>query len=379
MMRILFISNYSELYGANRSLLTIIDYFKSRGHEVTLMLPKHGGIEKVLEQKDIPFVIINCFTQLYYYKPQIKYLVLPFLVAQTYLRFSWIKEFASRFKPDLIYSNTSAENIGIKVARSLGVKHISHIREFMDLDHNARFIWGRKSKKIYINQSDGVIYVSNAVAYHVNMGESLNDWQKVIYNGVNTVSYDYSNKTLSEEINLGVVGILDPEKGQDLAIRIMPAMLTLYPKAKLHIWGDKEGVYKKSLYKLVSDLNITKNVFFHGFEQDADKIYSTMDILMMCSRCEGFGRVTIEAMQRAIPVLGYNSGGTSELVKDGINGYLFTTREECLEGLKKILSSEKEFNRIRKTAFDDARKNYTVDLYCSRVEAFVNAIVLKKS
>ena len=96
---------------------------------------------------------------------------------------------------------------------------------------------------------------------------------------------------------------------------------------------------------------------------------------MMCSRCEGFGRVTIEAMLRAIPVLGYNSGGTSELVKNGENGYLFMSPEQCVFGLKKILSSENEFNRIRKNAFDDAHMNYNVELYCSRVEEFINMIV----
>lgn len=36
---------------------------------------------------------------------------------------------------------------GIEVAKKLGVKHISHIREFMDLDHGAQFIMGKKVRK----------------------------------------------------------------------------------------------------------------------------------------------------------------------------------------------------------------------------------------
>lgn len=376
-MRILFISNYSDLYGANRSMLTIIEHFKKKGDEVALILPKHGNIEETLVQKNIKHVVISCFTQLYYYKPQLKYLALPFLAMHTYFQLSKIEKYVCSFEPDLIYSNTSAENLGIKIAKKNGIKHISHIREFMDLDHDARFVYGRKKKKDYINQSDGVIYVSNSVANHVNMGEPLKEWQRVIYNGVDTVDWEYSDKSIPEELNLGVVGIFDPEKGQDVAIGMMPSILMCYPKAKLHVWGDKEGKYKKRLYSMVNQMELEENVIFHGFEKNPNIIYKDMDILMMCSRSEGFGRVTVEAMQRAIPVLGYKSGGTSELVKDGFNGYSFLTQEDCVCGLKKMLSSEMEFNKLRKNAYDDARTNYTVDLYCSRVEAFVEMIMKK--
>ena len=376
-MRILFISNYSDLYGANRSMLTIIEHFKKKGDEVALILPKHGNIEEALMQKNIKYVVISCFTQLYYYKPQLKYLALPFLAMHTYFQLSKIEKYVCSFEPDLIYSNTSAENLGIKIAKKNGIKHISHIREFMDLDHDARFVYGRKKKKDYINQSDGVIYVSNSVANYVNMGEPLKEWQRVIYNGVDTVDWEYSDKSIPEELNLGVVGIFDPEKGQDVAIGMMPSILMCYPKAKLHVWGDKEGKYKKRLYSMVNQMELEENVIFHGFEKNPNIIYKDMDILMMCSRSEGFGRVTVEAMQRAIPVLGYKSGGTSELVKDGFNGYSFLTQEDCVCGLKKMLSSETEFNKLRKNAYDDARTNYTVDLYCSRVEAFVEMIMKK--
>lgn len=376
-MRILFISNYSDLYGANRSMLTIIEHFKKKGDEVALILPKHGNIEETLVQKNIKHVVISCFTQLYYYKPQLKYLALPFLAMHTYFQLSKIEKYVCSFEPDLIYSNTSAENLGIKIAKKNGIKHISHIREFMDLDHDARFVYGRKRKKKYINQSDGVIYVSNSVANYVNMGEPLKEWQRVIYDGVDTVDWEYSDKSIPEELNLGVVGIFDPEKGQDVAIGMMPSILMCYPKAKLHVWGDKEGKYKKRLYSMVNQMELEENVIFHGFEKNPNIIYKDMDILMMCSRSEGFGRVTVEAMQRAIPVLGYKSGGTSELVKDGFNGYSFLTQEDCVCGLKKMLSSETEFNKLRKNAYDDARTNYTVDLYCSRVEAFVEMIMKK--
>ena len=47
-MRILFISNYSDLYGANRSMMTIIEYLKRKGNDVFLILPEHGRNRQTL-------------------------------------------------------------------------------------------------------------------------------------------------------------------------------------------------------------------------------------------------------------------------------------------------------------------------------------------
>ena len=146
-MRILFIANYSELYGANRSMFTLINYLKSKGNDIYVILPEHGSFEMELKQKGIDYIVIHCFTQLYYYKLQLKYLLLPLLYIHAYLQLPKIKKVARSFAPDLIYSNTSAENLGIKVAKSLGIKHISHIREFMDLDYAANYIFRNKQKK----------------------------------------------------------------------------------------------------------------------------------------------------------------------------------------------------------------------------------------
>lgn len=374
-MRILFISNYSQLYGANRSMLSVIEHLKNVGNDVILILPEKGEICTELNKKGIVYHVETMFTQLFYYKPLLKYFALPLLNLQTLMKIPRLVKFAKEFAPDLIYSNTSAEMVGIKVARRLGVKHISHIREFMDLDHGARFLFGPEAKKRYINQSDGVIYVSKAVANHVNLGESLRAWQKVIYNGVQYCDALFVEHKIVDTINLGVVGIFDPEKGQDMAIDYFRGVIEIYPFAKLHFWGDKDGAYKKKLFNMVSSFGLENKVVFHGFEKRVDRIYSEMDILLMCSHCEGFGRVTVEAMQRGIPVLGFNRGGTTELIEDGFNGYLFSDEDEFKRKMQILLQSEEHFNKIRRNAFEDSRKKYSVETYCRNVEEFINSII----
>ena len=151
----------------------------------------------------------------------------------------------------------------------------------------------------------------------------------------------------------------------------MPKILKIFPNAKLNIWGDKEGGFKRVIHKLVKSLNLDNSVVFHGFEKNSNQIYKDMDILLMCSSCEGFGRVTVEAMQRGIPVIGLNTGGTSELVKDGFNGYLFNSIQEIPSKLSLLLESKEHYNHIRRNAYTESRSMYSVTQYCKSVEDFI--------
>ena len=148
-----------------------------------------------------------------------------------------------------------------------------------------------------------------------------------------------------------------------------------FPNALLHIWGDKESGYKQRLFSLIDELDIKANVVFHGFENNTDVIYKDMSALLMCSRMEAFGRVTVEAMLRGIPVIGFDSGGTSELVKTGYNGFLFKTEEEFRDSVKSLFSSDASYNAICKNAYDDAHEHYSENVYAKNVYDFVKDIV----
>ena len=375
--RILFISHYSELYGANRSLLTLLEYFNKRAdYVIRLLVPSNGNLVKELKTKDIGYEIIPYISQLWYYKLNIKYLIQPFLILFTIVMLPYIVYRVHRFKPDIIYSNTSAENMGILIAKILGVKHISHIREFMDLDFSARFIGGNKLKRKYINMSDGIIYVSQSLANWVNNNKPLSSNQIVIYNGLH-INNVIPNKTLKDgrPINLGIVGIFDQAKGQHIAIEYFYSLLSVMPSAVLHLYGDKKCKYKQRLYTLVEELDIKSRVIFHGFVKDPAAIYKEMDALLMFSRMEGFGRVTVEAMQYGTPVIGYNSGGTTEIIIPGKNGYLFDDEKQFIEVVNELFSSSTKYKEMSMNAYVDSCERFSVEKYCNTVEQFVYNII----
>ena len=102
-----------------------------------------------------------------------------------------------------------------------------------------------------------------------------------------------------------------------------------------------------------------------------------MDILLMFSYAEGFGRVTVEAMSFGVPVIGFNNAGTTEIIKDKRNGYLFNTKEEFIQCFEELISNNSIYNYIRKNAFYDSRKEFNKTLYTERIYKFTNETLTK--
>jgi glycosyltransferase involved in cell wall biosynthesis len=180
-------------------------------------------------------------------------------------------------------------------------------------------------------------------------------------------------------VRLGIVGILDEEKGQHIAIEYFRDVLKNHPEATLHIYGDKEGPYKKRLLEMIRKYSLENTVRMHGFVKDSKAIYLDMDIMLMCSRSEGFGRVTAEAMQYGIPVIGYDSGGTSEIIEEGRNGYLFKDKEEFLKAVEQLLDSEKHYQEMSEYAFRNAHERFSKERYCRHIQDFVTRICSSSS
>lgn len=374
-MRILFICNYSLLFGANRSLLSLLEYLTSKNFDVLVLLPSHGPFAKTLEAKNLNYRVIRFFPSFLYFKFMFKYLLLPILIIYNIIVFPKLVRFVKSYNPDLIYSNTSAENFGIVLSKFLKIKHISHIREFMSLDHGAFFVFGRRLKSIYIRKSEASIFVSKAVRSYVMMDEVIDEnTNPVIYNGIDVSATRISPKTLPVKVKFASVGVLQPSKGHHIAIDMFSKYVKENPNSELHIYGDGYNHYRNKLIKKIKSYKLENKIFLEGFFSDIEKIYTNIDVLLVCSRAEGFGRVTIEAMGYGVPVLGFNNGGTKELIRHNVNGYLFSNYEEFREAAEELFETDEKYNLIRFTAYQDAFKNFSVNTYVKKVEELVLSV-----
>lgn len=367
--KILFISHYSDLYGSNMSMYSIVKYFKSKGVSVSVLFPQDGILARMMQDDGISTHFFRIVHEACYVKFNKKYLLLPILWTYNIFVFPILLLKVKKINPDIIYSNSSCVIIGGWIARILGIQHIQHVREFMDKDFGAYYLWGKSSKKRHLLKSSKIIYVSNAVANETTDGIPPNG--KVIYNGVKKPNTVKSKTCFDRNLRLGVVGYIDKSKQQDLAIRYIAKIVAKYPDISLHIIGDRKGPYKTYIYSLVNKLNLENHVIFHGFINGEDNIYDKFDVLLMCSKNEGFGRVTIEAMRRNIPVIGYDAAGTSELIQHKVDGFKFLNYDQFDDAIDTIINYPDIVSSIIKEAKTKSDAIFSEEIYAENVYNFV--------
>lgn len=346
-------------------------HFREKGINVEVLLPTRGAFYQYLKKE---FVKVHCFLFIYeslYVKKNKKYLSLPVIWLYNIFVFPFLIYKIRGINPDVIYTNSTTDLYSVFIAKLLGKRHVMHVREFMQEDFGGYCIFGRSVKRKIILKSDKLVFVSKAVANAV-VGE-IPSYGKVIYNGIPIPDVRSQYTVLNKSLRIGVVGNIDISKQQHLAISFMPEILKKYPCMSLHLIGDKECPYKHYLKNMVSSMNLENKVIFEGFINSPEEIYSKLDVLLMCSRSEAFGRVTIEAMLRNKPVIGYIAGGTPELIEDGITGFKFKDCQDVLKALEIISTNPDKVQSIVDKAYSVAKEKFSEAFYTHNVySCFMN-------
>lgn len=321
-MKVLFITHYGSMYGANRSLLRLIHELREYGIEPIVICPTNGEFEKHLKSMEIKHYIFPYYSWVSKKGSIARYFI------KSLLNFNGIRKMmriAYDEKVNIIHTNSSLVYIGAIVAKLLNLKHIWHIREYILGDYELKFDkgWRSATKKIS-DSSDYVIAISD---YIYNKFDSFIDSKKLvkIYNGV-SIDYKFTSEEKSvnnnNNLRLVIVGSIIPSKGQKDAIL---AVDYLYKNKGIstHLDIVGNGTYQTTLEQLVKDLEITELVTFTGYKENVLPILRNSDVALMCSISEAFGRTTVEAMQSSLPVIGAKAGATLEIIVDNETGFFY--------------------------------------------------------
>lgn len=160
---------------------------------------------------------------------------------------------------------------------------------------------------------------------------------------------------------------LSSGKGLDLLLRAFKSVLTSLPKLKLNVVGG--GDIEKYKHQ-VKKLNISNLVRFFGRLDNAQVLIMRKESLMEVAPSiypESFGRTALEALGCGLPVVVSNRGGFTDIVDDGVTGYIVEPTEESLaqaiiqaQSTNKVLRENIRKNHrklIRKFLIDPVNKH----------------------
>ena len=331
-MKILFVSDtyYPHLNGVYYFVCRLAPLLQEKGHQVAVIVPSETIFytKKKIDDIDV------------YGMPSVPILLYPNVrLPLTVLLQSRLKKIIKDFEPDIIhlqdhFSITAAIVKANKLTRIpiIGTNHF--MPENVTVLFNseklkikiARYMWSRFST-VY-NQLQLVTTPSETGAelirpklevkvMSISSGIDLNKFNPI----GNTISVR-KKYNLPQKPILLYVGRVDPEKNIEEVIR---AVALAVQKVDFNFVVVGKGKSKAGLEILAQELGIAEKVIFTGFvpEEDLPFIYKLSSCFIIASIAELLSLVTLQAMASGLPIIAANAGALSELVNDGVNGFLF--------------------------------------------------------
>ncbi|VVB53036.1 Glycosyltransferase Gtf1 [uncultured archaeon] len=166
----------------------------------------------------------------------------------------------------------------------------------------------------------------------------------VIPNGIDTAEFKPGKKK-NDTFRIITVSRLIERKGIHHLIDAAPKVLKENPDTEFVIIG--EGDLEQNLKEQVKMLGIEKNIKFMGYmpHEKLPEIYANSSVFVLPSQNEGMSNTIMEAMAAGLPVITTETGGSKELIKDGINGKIIK-QNNSQEIADAIISYAQDKNKI---------------------------------
>jgi len=325
-MKVLFVSHSADRGGAELCLVELVEVLSKRGIDCSCLLPGYGPLSELLDETDAQVTVVPFKNWVGVNRSAPKRAWSTLRNLRTVLP---VARAIERTGCDVVYTNTIATCVGAVAAKLLRVPHVWHIHEYGLEDHGLEFDLGdRRSKQLIGWLSSACIANSQDVAdvYRPHLaGTRLS----VVYNSVPVpplagpapMDLPWQHEG---SIRCVMLGALQPRKGQTDAIQAVAKLRQMNVPAELLLMGNCSPDYRAEIDGVIERLNLTDWVHMLGFSSQPMPLVNSADVLLMCSRREAFGRVTVEGMKLGLPVVGAHSGGTPEIVQHGETGYLYT-------------------------------------------------------
>jgi UDP-glucose:(heptosyl)LPS alpha-1,3-glucosyltransferase len=239
-----------------------------------------------------------------------------------------------------------------------------------------------------------IIAISEMVKKNImdNYGVSPADIE-VIYNGVDIKKYHPENRAkyrseirqkygLTDDDFVGLfVGSGFERKGVRYLIRAVesisePVSLMIVGKGKNPSLSplSKEGIKGGSLHH-------KQKIIFCGPQKEIYKYYAAADIFVFPTIYEPFGNVHLEALASGLPVITTNNSGASEIIKDGVHGFVVREPEDFIaiaERIKVFVNNGGQLEFMSQNARRLAEE-FTYEKHIGKIKELYESIIGEKN
>ncbi len=374
---ILFLDQSGELGGAELFLLDLAIPNRDRS---TVVLFKDGPFRERLADHGVSTEIIPISTA--FRKNSSPLAALPLIprLANAVRRLVRLAR-----KSDIIYANTPKAIVLGAIAALLARRPlVVHLHDLLTPTH-----FGTTNSRLlarFASRATCIIANSSATrdAFFTSGGHAQRI--EVIPNGFNPELFQdretASLGTLRAELGIGpgftvgIFGRLAEWKGQHVvlaALRELPGVQCLIIGDAL--FTDADNAYAASLQATAAQPNLTERVHFTGFRDDIPALMQVVDVVIHASTdAEPFGRVIVEAMLSARPVIATAAGGVTEILTDRETGLLVPpgNAPALTTAIRQLQDAPDQRAAIAGRARVDAVNRYALSNVLGRIDTLLN-------
>lgn len=253
-----------------------------------------------------------------------------------------IRKILKKRPPNIIHSHRYKENILAYLA-SKTKKGIKLVGTQHGMPERYR---GKRSLRNHLISNFNFFLLSrcfqNVVAVSNDIQETLvNQYRfsfrnklKVIHNGIN-IPENILTRKIKDAFVIGSSGRIFPVKDYPLMVEVAREVLKTTNSVQFELAGD--GPELNKVQTMIQRYGLGEKIVLRGFVKDMGTFYQGLDLYLNTSVHEGIPISVLEAMAHGVPVIAPRVGGLSEIVADGIDGYLLEGRnpkdfaEKCIQ------------------------------------------------
>ena len=337
-----------QLFGAERSLLDVLDAFTSINVNVLVSVPSTANLVyiKQLQQRSQEVFAVPCGWWSATEEP----------CEQTVARFSQIIRDHSVVA---VQANTIMLREPLIAARQANIPALVHVHESLEHDADICRSIGLPAEQIRDQVIQNVDHVFANSAFTANVFGSPRNTH-VIANTVDLKLFDIANTVQPDCITIALISSNLPKKGLVDLVAIARLLESTSSARLLLIGPQNQHTAALRAHQIAGTL--PANLVLAGYSDEPLEAISQANIVLNLSHCqETFGRTLLEAMAARRTVLAYKWGALPELIQDGKNGFLLPLGDvkAVADKLRWLCENPKKINLMGESGRRLARKKFS--------------------
>lgn len=370
------------MYGAPRSMLIAANAL-APDFDVEIITYGDGDLVPAAQEMGIQITVIEEPSFKFRYETRSPYFAQK-IIKKINQKIITLKTFwlLMKKKPDLVYVNTIANELPIRMAVWLGLKVLVHVRE------GSNYIFPENSnhdKKIgYIfNNVKNFICVSEAVKKLVLLRlEGKKAIVNVVHNGIDCNDFRSQRDHKYDLVNpmgkkvVGFIGNLSVRKGVNIFIAAAKELAIERDDVIFLVIGGDADIFKDYIRAAEAENIVDRYLFHIEFTKTPQTAFEKLDIFCMTSIIEPFGRVNLEASCFKIAIIATNVDGVPEIVLDGITGLLIPPNnvEALKHSISKLLDNETLRIELGLNAYNRVQSDFTIKKYADGIKTHIQDV-----